>query len=282
MSRARPALVTALVCSALAAPAAAKGKRQELRLREPSPLASTAALRERLGDAVAPTRSELDLGQERFSVYLPTNFAARGRPLGLLVWISPGGTGHVPRAWEPVCDRERLIAIGPEGAFNQVPTPDRIALALTAAHGARQRWPAIDPERVYVGGFSGGGNMACWLQLHYPEVFRGALVFAGCDAYRPIPVPDRPGAHWRGTIPRPSEERLALARTRGWAFLVGERDEEVPKVMVGAVAEALRGDGFGRVSFLPIPDHAHTLPDAGWLERGLKALAAEPGQSPRK
>ena len=51
----------------------------------------------------------------------------------------------------------------------------------TIDRGARVRHSEIreiDPKRIYVAGFSGGGNMSCLLTFHYPEVFSGGIYMA--------------------------------------------------------------------------------------------------------
>src|SRR5437879_3459051 len=68
----------------------------------------------------------------------------------------------------------------------------REPLALLAAHNLMQRYP-VDPERVYVGGFSGGARVAMRLALGYPDLFRGAILNAGSDPIggAEIPLPPR-------------------------------------------------------------------------------------------
>jgi poly(3-hydroxybutyrate) depolymerase len=69
----------------------------------------------------------------------------------------------------------------------------REPLALLAAHNIMQRF-RVDPERVYIGGFSGGSRVALRLALGYPDVFRGAFLNAGSDpigdAQAPLPPPE--------------------------------------------------------------------------------------------
>ena len=48
----------------------------------------------------------------------------------------------------------------------------RLPLALLGYWNARSRYP-IDPDRVYVGGLSGGSRVAQIAALAYPDVFRG-------------------------------------------------------------------------------------------------------------
>jgi poly(3-hydroxybutyrate) depolymerase len=66
----------------------------------------------------------------------------------------------------------------------------RDPLALLAAHNIMQRF-RVDPDRIYIGGFSGGSRVALRLALGFPDVFRGAFLNAGSDpigdAQTPLP-----------------------------------------------------------------------------------------------
>jgi len=70
---------------------------------------------------------------------------------------------------------------------NDAPTIDRREpLALLAAHNTMKQYP-VDPQQVYIGGFSGGARVALRLALAYPDVFHGALLNAGSDRYSTHP-----------------------------------------------------------------------------------------------
>ena len=101
---------------------------------------------------------------------------------------------------------------------------NRVGLALDAAYNAA-RYYEIDPERVYVGGYSGGGRIATALTLFYPEVFRGGLFVYGVDFYRRISVPDRPGSDWLPWFPVPPKATLSQLRDDSrLVLLTGDRD----------------------------------------------------------
>ena len=213
------------------------------------------------------------LDKERLRAYLPRGYREQStKRYGLLVWVSPGRDGRIPRWWLKTCDRRGVIAIGADDADNTQPIPRRIGLALDGLAEAQRRW-RIDPERVWVAGFSGGGNVACWLGLHYPELFRGVLACGGCDSYAPIPVPGREGFFWRGTIPQPPTARFALARSRPWVLLAGAEDA-LPRRQAGAVAEVMRRDGFARVEAVVVPQLTHRPPPAEAFAAALEALSS--------
>src|ERR1700719_615498 len=69
----------------------------------------------------------------------------------------------------------------------------REPLALLAAQNIMRRYP-VDPQQVYVGGFSGGSRVALRIALAYADVFHRALLNASSDplgnAEIPLPPPE--------------------------------------------------------------------------------------------
>jgi pimeloyl-ACP methyl ester carboxylesterase len=137
----------------------------------------------------------------------------------------------------------------------------RIPLALLAYEHARSRY-RLDPERVYVGGFSGGSRIALTVAIAYADVFRGAFLVAGSSDV---------GA--QGPTP-PSRDVMAplQSRTR-MAFVTGERDR-------GALDRDRRSERALReycvmnlASFVQ-RRRGHQLPDGHGLAEGLDFLDA--------
>lgn len=155
-----------------------------------SPLAARAVQRslershERLRD------QSIDLATEHFVLYVPAHAPSAG--YSLLVFIPPWDEAQLPRDWGPVLERSGTIFVTAAHSGNDTdPVGRREPLALLAAYNVMRRYP-VDPERVYVGGFSGGAHMAERLALAYPDLFRGALLNAGSDpldAGPPTPPP---------------------------------------------------------------------------------------------
>jgi pimeloyl-ACP methyl ester carboxylesterase len=129
----------------------------------------------------------VNLAEEKFVLYVPAQAPARG--YALLVFVPPWQQSRLPEGWHGVLDRYGIIFVSAARSGNDAsPLGRRMPLALLAAHNIMQRY-AVDSERVYIGGFSGGSRVALRLALGYPDVFRGALLNAGSD---PIGNADRP------------------------------------------------------------------------------------------
>jgi pimeloyl-ACP methyl ester carboxylesterase len=88
-----------------------------------------------------------------------------------------------------------------------------LPLALLAYENVRVRYP-LDPERVYIGGLSGGSRVAEIAALAYPDVFRGALLNAGSE----------PIGGERGVYLPPADLFRRFQETR-LVYVTGEEDE---------------------------------------------------------
>jgi len=99
----------------------------------------------------------------------------------LLVFVPPWPDARVPWGGPPSWNNTVVIFVSAANSGNDASILDRREpLALLAAQNVMRRYP-IDPERVYVGGFSGGSRVALRIALGYPDVFHGALLNAGSD-----------------------------------------------------------------------------------------------------
>ena len=149
----------------------------ELAHRTLSPLANVEIARATRNAALRP--QAIDLTQERFSVYVPAQRPSEG--YALMVFIPPWQDAHLPSGWAAVLEQRGMVFVSAAKSGNEERVLDRrIPLALLGAYNVMQRYP-IDPERVYIGGFSGGSRVALRTALAYPDLFRGALLNSGSD-----------------------------------------------------------------------------------------------------
>ena len=161
----------------------------ELLHRLLSPLNADRAGKKLAHSAVALRDQPIDLAQERFAVFVPSHSPAQG--YGLLVFVPPWENATLPLGWAEILDRHGVIFVSAANSGNTANVLDRREpLALLAAHNITQRF-RVDPERIYIGGFSGGSRIALRLALGFPDLFRGALLNAGSDpigdAQTPLP-----------------------------------------------------------------------------------------------
>lgn len=241
----------------------------ELLRRMASPLTRLAEVRRLAASAATLARYPLEVTSERFLIYQP---AAPPPPHGfaLLVFVPPWQDARLPPGWAGMLERFGVVFITAARSGNdESPMGRRAPLALLAAAEARRRFP-IDPEHVYLGGFSGGSRVALRIALAYPDVFRGVILDAGSD---PIGTPQ---------VPLPPQDLFALfqSRTR-LVYITGERDADrladdnqsirsLHKWCVANVEEAVQ----------PRVQHEIALPGA--LSQALAGLAGQRPTEPGK
>ena len=251
--------------------AAASGLHRDITFTDYSPLSRTSEMVRRLfsplqawrTNRVIETRGDvreqsINLSQEKFALYVPST-----RPPGgyaLLVFVPPWEQATVPPQWIAEFDRHGMIFVTAANSGNDANVLDRREpLALLAAHNIAQRY-AIDPGRVYVGGFSGGSRVAMRLALGYPDLFRGALLNAGSD-----PIGD-------AQIPLPPADLMhEFQQSTRLVYLTGKRD-----------APALDMDAHSRRSMqewcvfdigtVQAAWSGHEVPNTAAFKQGLEAL----------
>lgn len=267
------AVVASMVLPVAAQPPAS-GLRADVVFTEYSPLSSTAELLRRLrGFASAePTLhgQPLDLTRERFSIYVPDGAGPSAQGYRLLVFVPPWPRAEIPRQWIPTLKRYNTILVTAAGSGNDAPLLDRREpLALLAAYNTMMQYP-VDPQQVYIGGFSGGARVALRLALGYPDVFHGALLNAGSD---PIGSAD---------VPLPPADLLQhFQESTRLVYLTGERDEEN---LVGDMHSRRSLDKWCVFDVITQtePRIGHELADAPAFGRALNALLGPRQSHPDK
>ena len=157
----------------------------------------------------------INLSAEHFTVYVPTARPPRG--FAVLVFIPPWNDARLPPGWAPALERHGVIFVSADRSGNVESVFERrLPLALLAAHNVARQFP-VDPDAVYIAGFSGGGRVALRLALAYPDVFHGAILNAGSD---PIGDPQ---------IPLPTKERFyRFQQATRLVYVTGADDERLP------------------------------------------------------
>ena len=250
--------------------------RQELVFTHRHPDADLKEVTGRLGypKELLESQVPIDLAEESYDVFVPPSYASRAdtERWGLFVWIAPIERGGFRQgALERLLAARRLIWVGANGAGNPRSYWQRVALALHAVENAGRLWD-IDPERVFVGGYSGGGRVSSMAAWQWPEVFHGAVFWMGVDHFEPVAVPYAPGKLFPASFPKPNrtKRRLVSERSR-FAFVTGDRDFN--RSSTRAVFRAVEALGFEGHTYLQIPDADHYFGvRAEWLAKALEAI----------
>jgi len=208
---------------------------------------------------------EYDLARLSFEVVVPPTYKP-DVPHGLFVWL---GVSDFSPAWLNVLARHKLILVV---ANTRSGHPALYGPPLDAVHNMKKLYN-IDADRVYVSGFSAGGCSATMMVRGFPEVFRGGLFLMGGYFYvsykgqsgRREPTIEESFPRWKGPLDEVRKEMKLVIIKGGndtqWTAQEGRCDYE-----------ALRLDGFTRVSYFEVPGLGHRPPDASWFENGITAL----------
>ena len=238
----------------------------ELARRLLTPLPAATLPQRVAGSGKRLAEQPIELSEERFIVYVPAAPPRQG--YGLLAFVPPWPEASLPPRWAATLDRQGVIFVSAARSGNDASVlARREPLALLAAHNLMQRYP-VDPERVYVGGFSGGARVAMRLALGYPDLFRGAILNAGSDPIGGAEIP----------LP-PRDLFMRFQSSTRLVYVTGERDD--PHVSDDSVSmQSMRHwCVFGLESFTT-PFVGHTVADAAALSRALEALRARTPTEP--
>lgn len=265
-------LLTFIVLAAMFPASAAAIEHSVVPLRELSPLAARDQIAHRLLSPLARREYErivasghlrirdqdIAAGQEHYDLYAPD--AAGDSALGLVVFVSPSDDFRLPPGWGKVLDRERLVLVSARNSGNsRSMLGRRVPLALHGYGYAVGRY-RIDPERVYIAGFSGGGRTAQLIAFAYPDVFRGVLMFAGSDPFGEGAVPPPP-RELMGLL----QDRLRIVQSTGLA-------DKVNIAIDGRMRRSMDRMCIRNVAHVDQPRLGHGLPGAVGFSRALAAL----------
>ncbi len=211
-----------------------------------------------------------DVAKEKFTQLVPQTYRKEAG-WGLLVWINAGDAPDIPAAWEGSLAKHKLLFVGAHKSGNPRNIFDRFRLALDAQHNLRARF-SIEPRRVYVGGFSGGGRVASMVAVAYADVFAGAAPFMGVNFYQDVKADD--GKVYALNY-LPDDQILGIAKKRGhYALVTGEKDFN--RANTKAVHAAFVREKFTHAHYIQVPNLGHALPATEWLEKALLALDGKP------
>ncbi|HEY3814717.1 MAG TPA: PHB depolymerase family esterase [Caulobacteraceae bacterium] len=210
----------------------------------------------------------VDLAQERFALYVPPTQPPQG--YALMVFVSPFETQRLPDGWRSTLDRYGVIFVAAQKSGNaQSVFGRREPLALLAAANVMAQYK-VDPDRVFVSGFSGGSRVAMHLALGYPDLFRGAVLNAGSD-----PIGD-------SQAPLPPKALLAQFQARSrLVYVTGDKDT-VHVAWDAASEQAMKRNCVFDLDAEITPGAGHDLMSGSVLAHALQELFAPQSPDPKR
>jgi poly(3-hydroxybutyrate) depolymerase len=186
-----------------------------------------------------------------WQLYVPVGYQPE-KPAGLMVYISPRPSGRIPRGWDKVMDDQNMIWIGANGAGNDVKVVARAVFAMVARTVASSKY-SIDPERVYLSGFSGGAKVAGIVAADHPQWFKGAIYMAGAR-------------FWDDRTPK----LLELVKHNHYVFLVGSMDQA--RQPTRKVYKQYLSSGVDNSKLMLINNLGHRRPNVRYFNEAIQYL----------
>ncbi len=186
-----------------------------------------------------------------WEVYVPQNYDP-GKASGILVFINSRNSGKIEEEWKVVMENTNLIYIGANDSGNDIAIAQRVAYAIIAPRFINNSY-YIDPDRIYVSGFSGGSRVASMVATEYNNLFKGAIYNSGVN-------------YW-GEDAQPSYDEM---KNNYYVFMTGTEDFNLEDTK--QVYDAYQNIGVKNSKLIIVPDMAHKRPDAGHLEDALNYI----------
>ncbi len=198
-----------------------------------------------------------DSTTQTYELYVPKGLKKGDSP-GLILFISPGDKSAGFDSLRKECEERKLLFASPLGAGNNIDARKRVRIVLDVLDDLRREF-RVDPDRTYIGGFSGGGRIACAIGFSLPEYFGGVIPVCAAGDLR--------DETW---LQQRVIDRLSVAH------LTGENDFNRGEV------ERFRGPMLAAVGVRSkvwvAPKSGHAIPAVphfaeavAWLEEGLTA-----------
>ena len=213
--------------------------------------------------------------KERYLIHVPTNYTGR-EPFGLVIFTFSGDTfEELPAGWDTVLSQKKLLFIAPQNAGNKQDIPRRYGLVVLGAMKMRESFK-VDPERVYLAGYSGGARTAGQLAFHQSGLFHGTIQMCGADFPGPVPMvhatPPAAGEQAYGLMPGTPEEVEQAKRNVRFVIITGKKDFRYSNLL------DLYEGGFCKSGFeaklIDVPDMDHELCSAPVLGQAISYLDA--------
>lgn len=203
-------------------------------------------------ETIATVSEFMDVNDEIvWNMHVPESYDPNV-PAGLMVYISPSDKGWMPRGWQPVIDEENLIWISASASGNEVLVAKRMIYAVLAPQIATASYK-IDPDRVYLSGFSGGGKVSGMVAINFANIFRGAIYICGAQFWSE----DRP-------------QMLSQVEKNRYVFLTGS--EDFNRDLTYRIFRKYESAGIENVELINVPRMTHQNPSTRYFRKAINFL----------
>ena len=198
---------------------------------------------------------------------------------GVIVFMSPYiRYPEVPKGWESVLEKEKLIYITPQNVSNKQKYDRKMGLAVTAAMKISELFE-VDEDRIYLAGFDGGAQVACRTSYYHSDIFAGVIAICGAQFHKDVSV-KRAATRDSSMIFTGVAGFANAARSNvKYAIVTGSRSHRYASVL-----DIYEG-GFMKEKFqaklIAVPGMAHTICDGGTFSQALSFIGRGSGSTSR-
>lgn len=180
-------------------------------------------------------------GERTYYRYCPSNAAKKAQPLILLLHGTGGNGSELVEIWQPLAAKEGIVLVAPTSSH---PVgwgfpKDGPELLREVIDDAAKACP-VDPRRLYLFGYSAGGDFALFNALVEARYFAAAVVVSAALRERQFPMVER------------------AARKIRMALYAGTEDANYPIREVRGTREALSKGGI-KLRYSEYPGVGHEL-----------------------
>ena len=193
----------------------------------------------------------------KWSLYVPKSYTA-DKPAGVIVFISPSSRwGGSSKSYNPLLEEKNMIWAGVIKAGDKTPMDARMMRALLTPTFLARNY-ALDPSRVYVGGFSGGAHVATLLATSKPQLFKGAMFVGGAVS-------------WKDRLPA----EIDHIRQNRYVYVAGSND--IALNTVRRAATSFKDAGVEHTRVIVMPNERQEMPGPHHLREAIEFLDNKEG-----
>lgn len=200
-----------------------------------------------------------DLVNDTCSIYVPSSYDGT-EPYGIFLYINHSPGAHINKAWHPIFDEYKMIAVSANKVGNAQAYARRVCLSMDALATVEKDYQ-IDPARRVVAGTSGGGHMAMLTASMFPEMFLGAISSAA-QSYLP--------GHFPGL--ELGDFKRGARKKNKWLVISGEKDKNYQAILTTSKEWE---DARLQYKFIDVPGMGHYPPSADRLPECLEWIGLE-------
>ena len=187
-----------------------------------------------------------------WQLYVPHSYDS-SRPAGVLVFISPSASWSGSRkSYNDLLEEKNLIWAGVLRAGDATPLNERMMKSLLTPIVLSQDY-ALDPDRIYVGGYWGGAHVAMLLATGKPGLFKGGM-FVGNAIF------------WGDETP----PEIDVIRQNRYTFIAGSIDDGITTVR--RIAGLYKDAGVVNTKLIIMPNERREMPGPLYLGEALDYL----------